>query len=247
MLSPKAHLHIFTSPRSSTPSTTNPPSSSLNSMKTKALIHNLLFSHICRLLRSLSKLKSLIVELCHEARVLYLQDSGSELTRRKKKMNKYRKKILFGSFRLHYNWCSSSSHVLPINYNYYSSSPSGTTTTLEAGNDSSSGARMYYDSTWNSVFSTDGSDYKSFDETTSGVSEVNNQSGRFDDGASQLSSYLEWLEEEGKKKISNEEVEKEKNEIDMLADMFIANCHEKFRLEKIESYRRYQEMLARSV
>ncbi|RWW17868.1 hypothetical protein GW17_00018184 [Ensete ventricosum] len=37
------------------------------------------------------------------------------------------------------------------------------------------------------------------------------------------------------------------NEIDRLADKFIASCYEKFRLEKQESYRRYQEMLARSM
>ncbi|CAL9152560.1 unnamed protein product [Musa hybrid cultivar] len=37
------------------------------------------------------------------------------------------------------------------------------------------------------------------------------------------------------------------NEIDRLAEKFIASCYEKFRLEKQESYRRYQEMLARSM
>ena len=37
------------------------------------------------------------------------------------------------------------------------------------------------------------------------------------------------------------------NEIDNLAKRFIARCHERFMLEKQESYRRYQEMLARSL
>lgn len=50
-----------------------------------------------------------------------------------------------------------------------------------------------------------------------------------------LSRYLEWLEEKGSC-----------NEIDKLADMFIADCHEKFRLEKQDSYRRFQEMMARN-
>lgn len=65
-----------------------------------------------------------------------------------------------------------------------------------------------------------------------------------------LAGYLEWLEEkkiqEGvkEKETGNE---KEKENIDMLAEMFIANCHEKFKLEKQESDRRYQEMLARSM
>ncbi|CAN6453986.1 unnamed protein product [Victoria cruziana] len=37
------------------------------------------------------------------------------------------------------------------------------------------------------------------------------------------------------------------DEIDRMADMFIASFHERFRLEKQESYRRFQEMLARGV
>ncbi|KAL6844409.1 hypothetical protein ACP4OV_026082 [Aristida adscensionis] len=37
------------------------------------------------------------------------------------------------------------------------------------------------------------------------------------------------------------------NEIDRLAESFIARCHAKFLLEKQESYRRFQEMIARSV
>lgn len=61
----------------------------------------------------------------------------------------------------------------------------------------------------------------------------------------QLSGYLHWLEE--KKVHDNSTVEPDMNEIDKLADKFIANCHEKFRLEKQESYRRFQEMLARSM
>lgn len=74
---------------------------------------------------------------------------------------------------------------------------------------------VYYDSTWNSIIST------ACDE-------------------SELSGYLQWLEE---KENDNNNM----NDIDKLADMFIANSHERFRLEKVESYRRFQEMLARSV
>uniref|UniRef100_A0A453D3V6 Uncharacterized protein n=1 Tax=Aegilops tauschii subsp. strangulata TaxID=200361 RepID=A0A453D3V6_AEGTS len=37
------------------------------------------------------------------------------------------------------------------------------------------------------------------------------------------------------------------NEIDKLAEKFIARFHAKFLLEKQESYRRYQEMIARSI
>lgn len=37
------------------------------------------------------------------------------------------------------------------------------------------------------------------------------------------------------------------DDINRLAEMFIANCHEKFVLEKEESYRMYQDMLARGL
>lgn len=101
-----------------------------------------------------------------------------------------RKKIILGSFRLHYNWCSSkSSHVLPVPEPVYENPDAN------------------------------------------------------------LAGYLEWLEEkkveEGAKEKEN--IVNEKENIDMLAEMFIANCHEKFKLEKQESDRRYQEMLARSM
>ncbi|KAJ4785745.1 cotton fiber protein [Rhynchospora pubera] len=52
--------------------------------------------------------------------------------------------------------------------------------------------------------------------------------------------YLQWLEE-------RESTEIEMNEIDRLAEEFIASCYEKFLLEKQESYRRYEEMMARSL
>ncbi|CAK8543338.1 unnamed protein product [Lathyrus sativus] len=178
-------LQIF-SPKSSSSST---HSSNLTSMKLKRIIHTLLVSHLCRIFRALSKLKHYIIEI--------LKDTNNNSTinftyySSHKKRNNIRKKIILGSFRLHYNWCSSkSSHVLPVPESVYQ--------TPDAN----------------------------------------------------LAGYLEWLEEkkveEGakEKEIVNE---KEKENIDMLAEMFIANCHEKFKLEKQESDRRYQEMLARSM
>lgn len=68
------------------------------------------------------------------------------------------------------------------------------------------------------------------------------------DDDSQLAGYLQWLEE----KVQDDDDDKkacgnEMNEIDMLAEMFIANCHEKFKLEKQESDRRFHEMLARGM
>lgn len=153
-------------------------STSLNSMKLKSLVQSFIFSH---LYRAVAKAKSILfqlvkinVELVHQVM--------------KKKKNNNNVKLFLGSFRLHYNWCSS--HVMPV----------PVPTAFD----------VYYDSTWNSIIST------ACDE-------------------SELSGYLQWLED------------KDNNDIDKLADMFIANSHERFRLEKVESYRRFQEMLARSV
>lgn len=67
--------------------------------------------------------------------------------------------------------------------------------------------------------------------------------------SSQLSSYLKQLEDDKAKDGKEEEEGKEMkmmNEIDKLADMFIAYSHEKFMLEKVDSYRRFQEMLKTS-
>ncbi|XP_021769907.1 uncharacterized protein LOC110734170 [Chenopodium quinoa] len=212
------------SPSSSSTSTT---SSSLTTMKVKTLIHNLIFSHICRVIRALSKAKSIFLEIFRENQLMYLKQT--------KKKNKYRKKILFGSFRLHYNWCSSSAHVLPI--------PSPTI--LEGVNTPTS--HIYYDSTWNSVYSTDNETRDLHKEGDDQVCKSNGNKIHEEEG--QLSSYLQWLEEKGGKneKLNEGELENVENEIDKLADLFIANCHEKFRLEKIESYRRYQELLARTL
>ncbi|KAE8725798.1 putative Bifunctional inhibitor/lipid-transfer protein/seed storage 2S albumin superfamily protein [Hibiscus syriacus] len=62
---------------------------------------------------------------------------------------------------------------------------------------------------------------------------------------SELLGYLQWLEENKVDKESKGETDM--NEIDELAEMFIGNCHEKFKLEKQESYRRFQETMARSM
>ncbi|GJN01416.1 hypothetical protein PR202_ga18682 [Eleusine coracana subsp. coracana] len=77
------------------------------------------------------------------------------------------------------------------------------------------------------------------------------------DGAGEYCGYLRWLEEEthADEVLVVEEEEdvdhagggSDFNEIDRLAEKFIARCHAKFLLEKQESYRRYQEMMARSV
>jgi hypothetical protein len=70
--------------------------------------------------------------------------------------------------------------------------------------------------------------------------------------------YLRWLEEEMPDEVGvveeEEEVEEDDdvasgggNEIDRLAEQFIARCRANFLLEKQESYDRRQEMIARSL
>ncbi|GFY93614.1 hypothetical protein Acr_09g0000600 [Actinidia rufa] len=154
-------------------------------MKLKTLIHTLISSHLCCLARALSKAKSILIQILKEIQLI-------EFTIYPLKKNKNRNKLFFGSFRLHYNWCSS--HALPTSH-------------------------ACYDTTWNSIVTNDMAE-------------------------SELSEYLHWLEE---KVHGSSRVVDEVNEIDKLADMFIASCHEKFMLEKQESYRSFQEMMARSV
>lgn len=170
----------------------SPSSTFQQSMKLKTLIHTLIFSHLCRIARALARAKSILIDVLKENHLMH--------------MKKKKQKKIFGSIRLHYNWCSS--HVMPVS-----------TPVL----DGFSTSHLYYDSTWNSIIPPECEDM----------------------AERQLSGYLHWLEE--KKVHDNSTVEPDMNEIDKLADMFIANSHEKFRLEKQESYRRFQEMLARSM
>ncbi|CAA7060641.1 unnamed protein product [Microthlaspi erraticum] len=164
-------------------------SSSSSSMKLKTLIQNLLAHPLYRFLRALSRAKSIFLEIAkhnnNKKRKLMMFFPT--------KASKTQRKIFFGSFRLHYNWCSSD--VVPVPQPFH------------------------------------------FD--------MNGQ----EDDDSQLSGYLEWLEH--KKVDSVEEIKDVADDydedIDHLADMFIANCHEKFLLEKVESYRKFQEMLERGL
>ncbi|XP_010516434.1 PREDICTED: uncharacterized protein LOC104792089 [Camelina sativa] len=178
--------------KSSSPSSSSSSSSS-SSMKLKTLIQNLLTHPLYRFLRALARAKSIFLEI-------------SKHNNKKRKLmmffptkaSKNQRKIFFGSFRLHYNWCSS--HVVPVPQPF----------------------------------------------PFPAVSDIKGE----EDEDSQLSGYLEWLEHkkvEDAEEISNVAAHDEEDDIDHLADMFIANCHEKFLLEKVESYRRFQEMLERSL
>ncbi|KAE8697782.1 myb family transcription factor family protein [Hibiscus syriacus] len=175
------------------------PSSSLCSMKIKTQILTLVYAHVCRLIRAISKAKSTFLQICKQNKPIRFLISSSKTTKNKQK------KLFFGSFRLHYNWCSS--HVTPVPVPVLE----GCTAT-----------HSYYDS----------------------VIPAGEQCEE-DTVESELSGYLQWLEE--KKGNRNCTAETDLNEIDKLAEMFIADCHEKFRLEKQESDRRFQEMMARSM
>ncbi|KAG2287839.1 hypothetical protein Bca52824_047443 [Brassica carinata] len=161
-------------------------------MKLKTRIQNLLAHPLYRFLRAVSRAKSVFLEIFkHKNKKLKLTMFYP------RKASKNQRKIYFGSFRLHYNWCSSD--VVPVPQPF--------------------------------PFS---------------VSDING--GEYDE--SQLSGYLEWLEH---KKVDDLEeirdvgVVDDNNDINHLADMFIANCHEKFLLEKVESYRMFQETLERGL
>ncbi|XP_031739057.1 uncharacterized protein LOC116402823 [Cucumis sativus] len=160
----------------------SPSSSTLRlAIKFKALLQTLILS----LARAISR-----------AKTTAFQSANTALKRNKKK-------LLYGSFRLHYNWCSVSS-------NKYS-------------------------------------------HVTPAVLTCDHGIGGGGGGGDQLGGYLQWLEERdvNKKSNHNSNVEDDHedqsvNEIDKLAEIFIARCHEKFKLEKQESYRRFQDMMARS-
>ncbi|CAI0402859.1 unnamed protein product [Linum tenue] len=153
----------------------------------KALIHSLIVAHICRAFRALRRVKSILLQALKNHHHFPYLIAGHN--------SKQRKKVFFGSFRLHYNWGStSSSRVLPVP-----------------------------------------------ESVLRGCSS---------DSYSTLAGYLLWLEEKDNKcggggGGGNEE--EDVNEIDRLAEMFIAECHEKFQLEKQESLRRFHDMMARSM
>ncbi|KAL5067263.1 hypothetical protein RYX36_018150 [Vicia faba] len=183
-------------------------SSALASTKIKKHIHTLIVSSMCRMLRALSKVKSTLIHTLRDKK----PNINFPYPSNKKHCNK-RKKIIMGSFRLHYNWSSrSNSHVMPVPSRVYEGLPKAFTL---------------------------GEQPQSRD----------NNSGFCPD--SELAGYLQWLEEgndiDGDENKRNEKDEGIIKDVDRLAEMFIANCHEKFKVEMEESCRRYQEMLARSL
>ncbi|KAK4766440.1 hypothetical protein SAY87_008082 [Trapa incisa] len=197
-------------------------SSFSSTSSTKTLIRTLFHLQIRRVARALAGVKSFLVQVLRKSTsspvhlFVYLTS------------NKKTNKIYFGSFRLHYNWCSSR---------YWSVADSVLDGSVPPAPATSKGFHCCSPSgamTWQYV-EVDGGD---------------------DDETPELSGYLRWLEEKKLVGVHGDGISTEqqqqphqpwKNEIDQLAEMFIAKCHEKFILEKQESDRRFNEMLARSM
>ncbi|CAN8298483.1 unnamed protein product [Cochlearia groenlandica] len=195
-------------PLQSTSSISSSSKTSRSSMKLKSLI----ISRVFRLFRVISKASFIIFKVLRKRQYNLLSISSSLYPKRVSK--KPKNSILFGSFRLHYNFCST--HVVPV------SAPVRLPEELYL-------AHLQYNTT--------------FDESMHWSESMNVHN---DDDPCEFSSYINQLEDKVKE-IKEEECEKEMmmvmNEIDKLADKFIANCHEKFMLEKVDSYRRSQDML----
>ncbi|KAG4204659.1 hypothetical protein ERO13_A04G052101v2 [Gossypium hirsutum] len=81
----------------------SPSSSALSSMKIKTLTQTLIYAQVSRLIRAFSNAKSLVIHIYKENNPIKYLISNSKTTKKKHK----HKKLFFGSFRLHYNWCSS--------------------------------------------------------------------------------------------------------------------------------------------
>lgn len=188
------------------------PSLSSSSSSVSTEIRNptriLVLSCARHIIRVLSRAKSFLVKAVKRK----LQHCQIPVTLPTKKDRN--KKIYFGSFRFHYNWCSSSSsHVQTYPAPILDGFPAS--------------HLYYYDPTWNSMISMEPAEDSA--------------------GDSQLSKYLEWLEEKGPGEEPDDGSTVHEgctDEIDKLADMFIAKCHKMFVLEKQESDRRLQEMIA---
>lgn len=191
-----------------------PPCPSSSSFKIKTIVQAYVLRHVSHVVQALSNATSMVMELLKRKSTTTITNYSIRLRKKNKK-----KKQLFSSFRMHYNWCSS--YVTPMPQPF------------EASFDMNHAA--YYDSTWNSVIITDP------DANQADIMDQHQQQQQ-----QQLSGYLNWLEEKSCEPLDQAE-DDAASEIDRLAETFIARCHEKFRLEKQESYRRYQEMLDRSV
>ncbi|XP_051149131.1 uncharacterized protein LOC127263886 [Andrographis paniculata] len=214
----------------------NYPASS-SSMKLKGLLQTLFLSHMYRIARALHKAKELLLHLFKDIGGINAAAFLGTITKAKKRKQPHN--IFFGSFRLYYNWCSSQPYA-------YSSSATANSTQLHYFYDNHHHHHLLHDP-WNTDTTTAASHHRNYVVSPKRFPGYEEYSDSSTAAAAELSRYLQWLEERGRGCSHEEERDSCSNEIDRLADLFIADCHEKFRLEKQESYRMFQEMMARSV
>ncbi|KAF0890984.1 hypothetical protein E2562_005093 [Oryza meyeriana var. granulata] len=198
------------------------------SPKINTVLHSHIYPQVGHVFRALAKFKSLILDVLSKKRAPTRGGSGGGKkyaigyrSRPEKRKKRIVSKIT-GFMKLRFTWRAAAS-VTPAR-----------------AKDLELHCHPYYydDSTWNVVVPADAAE-----EMRGG-----------DDGED--CGYMCWLEEERSVDAVPAAEEEDggdgdsngaMNEIDRLAERFIARCHAKFLLEKQESYRRYQEMMARSM
>uniref|UniRef100_A0A0D9WAU8 Uncharacterized protein n=1 Tax=Leersia perrieri TaxID=77586 RepID=A0A0D9WAU8_9ORYZ len=199
------------------------------SPKINSIIHSHIYPQVGHVFRTLAKFKSLLIDVLKRSPPTRGGGSGKKkkyaIGYRSRPEKKSKKRIIISKVAgfmklLRFNWAASAA-VTPANR-----------------------AMEYYhddESAWNVVVPA---------EAATAAEMV----GADDDGDD--CGYLCWLEEETSAAAGEGEFgggdgdgdgNDAMNEIDRLAENFIARCHAKFLLEKQESYRRYQEMMARSI
>ncbi|KAL5214575.1 hypothetical protein ABZP36_003727 [Zizania latifolia] len=205
------------------------------SPKINSVLHSHIYPQVGHVFRVLAKFKSFLLDVLSKKKRSSTTRGGGKryaigYRLRPAKSSKTISKVA-GFMNLHFTWATSSitpARAKDPDVHYYH-------------------AHSYYDdSTWNVVVPAD-------------AEELRGGCGGGDDADADDCGYLCWLEEEGTSDgvPAAEEGEdggggdgdgnSSMNEIDRLAEKFIARCHAKFLLEKQESYRRYQEMMARSI
>ncbi|KAG8066605.1 hypothetical protein GUJ93_ZPchr0004g38791 [Zizania palustris] len=211
------------------------------SPKINSVLHSQIYPQVGHVFRVLAKFKSFLLGVLSKKRPSWTTTRGSGKRyaigyrlRPAAKSSKTISKQVAGFMKLPFTWATSS--IAPprvkdpdVHYYYHAQEHS-----------------YYDDSTWNVVAPAD-------------AEELRAGCGAGGDDADDC-GYLCWLEEEGSSDVvvpaaeegedggnGDGEGNSAMNEIDRLAERFIARCHAKFLLEKQESYRRYQEMMARSI
>nr|AEV40939.1 hypothetical protein [Oryza punctata] len=197
------------------------------SPKLNSILHSHIYPQVGHVFRALAKFKSLLLDVVRKKRAPSRGGGGGKkyAIGYRSRPEKTKKRIASFMKLLRFNWAAAVAVTparakdLELHYHPY----------------------YYDDSTWNVVVPADAAE-----ELRGG-----------DDG--EECGYLCWLEEETSADALPAAEEGEDggdgdgdcngavNEIDRLAERFIARCHAKFLLEKQESYRRYQEMMARSM